>query len=146
MKYITGWHALAIENQEYERKLNIDHIKQYGIIEMQESNKSLLGDYGIDLSKIPYIIEEKPIKNELYYLANPVRATLDMMLHNRYVEIMGISSIYPGRNFREALFNKVKEIWDKVSDTERQEINKFLLIEYKIMWINFEILNNIKIK
>lgn len=129
MKYVTKIHALNILC-----KLNTTGDWHWGGIQwdhptIRESNGSFFGDYGLKQNK------EIPYHNEKYNVANHIRALLDMLLENDFDMAQGMRDNFIDND------KYTKEIFYLVYSMNKlpnwQQINDFMLEEYKLDWYFF---------
>lgn len=135
MKYITGIHAL-------NTPCSLDTCGDWHAsalrwkkIKFLESEYSIFGDYGIEANK------SIPKHDEKFFVANHIRACLDMLLLGDFANLQGMNndfivvSKYNNEIFEKVLLLKNQKHWN--------EIDKFLCKEYKRKWINFKNTHNI---
>lgn len=103
---------------------------------MDESDNSFFGDYGIEKDKKLYDwVSIEKFKGKSYNIANHIRALLDLIYQEKYSIAQGMRDDFiDNGKYTLEIFNKVNEMrvlpyWDT--------INKFMLREYKLQWVNF---------
>ena len=129
MFYITGIHALNIPcSLKTEGDWHASAL-QWKNIQFYSSEKMFFKDYGIEANK------EIPESAERYFVANHIRALLDLLELGKY-------SIAQGMN-REYICNEDydKEIFEKVYSMKKlknwNKINDFMKQEYRLKWLDF---------
>ncbi len=129
MKYITDIHAL---NLPCSLKTCGDwHTSaiQWKNPHTRESENSFFGDYGIEANKT--IPEHK----EKYYVANHIRALLDLLEVGNFAEAQGMNEDFICNSaYDEEVFNMV---YSMRSLPNWLKINKFMGKEYMMKWIDF---------
>lgn len=130
MKYITGVQALNLPC-----KLNTtgDWHSQWihwEPLEFAESDDSFFGDYGIELPK------QVPFHSKPYFVANHIRALLDLLYGQKFSNTQGMKNDYIGNDeYTNEIFEKVYSmhvlnIWP--------QIDRFMEKEYKMQWIRYK--------
>lgn len=129
MLYLTGIHALNIEDSLETCGDWHTSALDWGSIKLQDSNKSIFKDWGIEEGKV--IPEHK----ELYNVANTLRAVLDLM-------IVGMTDYLKGfRNdfFCTDIYNK--EFFSKVIQLKSldnwKDIDNLMKREFMFEWDNY---------
>ena len=126
MKYISNEYALNIP---CSLKSSGDwHYNSYPVekAKLFDSNESYFGDFGI---------EEHVINNKTYFVANHLRAILDLMFCKKFDFLKGFKDDFIVVNdYNSLFFNKVYEfknsnIWN--------DVNNLMKEEYMLDWINF---------
>lgn len=96
---------------------------------MRESEGSLFGDYGIEKDK------KIPEHTEKYYVANHIRAILDLLEEGNFAVAQGMNEDFIcNSKYDEEIFDKVYSMrilknWE--------EIDKFMKKEYMMKWVNY---------
>ena len=129
MTYISGRHALNLP-------CTLDTCGDWHASALQwhtpfirDSNESVYGDYGIEHNK------KIPESNELYSVANHIRAIMDLLELERYTCARGMrddficNDKYTNEIFNLVLWQRKLSHWSKVND--------FMKKEYKISWMDF---------
>lgn len=129
MLYISGVHALNIENSLntcgdwHTSSLNWSDIK------LVNSEQSLFGNWGIELNK------KIPEHTELFNVANDLRAILDLMLQNNLGFLKGFyddficTDEYNAEFFSKVQLLKNCEHWSQIDELMKQEF-MFNWIDY----------------
>lgn len=123
MKYITGiyalnlpcsletcgdWHTSALDWQKLNSKL-------------RESDNSLFGDYGLE------VCDTVPENTGSYYIANTLRALLDLLIDDNIGEAQGIKDDFICNDrYTIEFFEKVIELrnlpnWERINDLMSKE-------------------------
>ena len=129
MKYISGVHALNIENSLntcgdwHASALNWNTIK------LRESNESIFGDWGIEPNK------RIPEHTELYNVADDLRAILDILVDGNTRYLRGFRNDFLCTDeYNDIFFDKVYmlkslEHWDNIDELMRKE--------FMFEWLNY---------
>ena len=129
MKYITGIHALNLNcslettGDWHQSAIQWDNPKT------KESEKSIWGEYGIETNS------HVPHNEGVFYVANHVRALLDLLEEGNFSVAQGMCNNYiDNPKYTKDIFDKVSllknhPLWDK--------IDSFMGKEYKMEWLNF---------
>ena len=130
MKYISGIHALNISCE----LLTCGDWHQSGIqwsnLRLLESDGSLYGDYGIEKDKTI------PEHEELFNVANHIRALLDLLIQGNFSTAQGFNDDYIcNEMYDEEVFDKVSVL--RVNDNW-EEIDRFMGREYYSKWLDYK--------
>lgn len=132
MKYITGTTAFCIPcDLNSPCKWNATK-KDFENITLAESDDSVLKDYGIETDKIiPYHPDE-----ELYNVANHVRAYLDLLLNGDYETL---ASIECSPDVRFEMFKQVRRLLARndIPTVAYIGIDNFMQETYGSLWRSF---------
>lgn len=130
MKYITGIHALNLPcslettGDWHTSALNWQNLK------LRESNESFFGDYGIETCSI---VPENP---GTYYIANTLRALLDLLIDDNIGVAQGIKDDFICNDkYTKEFFEKVIELRDMPN---WKRINDLMCKEYLFEWDTFK--------
>lgn len=135
MKYLSGIYALNLpceldtDGDWHASALDWDKIV------LQESDLSVFGIYGIEEGK------KIPEKESPFCVANHIRAALDLLEQGKYNTLQGLKDDFINNDkYTEELFNKIimlkcKPNWN--------DIDFFILFEYRDEWIAFKNKHNI---
>lgn len=129
MKYITGIQALNIENSKNTCGDWHWSGMDWSNLTLAESSNNILGDWGIEGPK------EVPDNDELYYVADDMRAVLDLMQEGKTGYLIGFrndficTDEYNNEFFSQVLLLKSNKHWDA--------INKLMEREFKGLWIDY---------
>ena len=129
MKYISGIHALNIP-------CSLDTCGDWHCsalpwknIDIRESDDSIYKDYGIDIEK------KVPEHEGSYYVANHIRALLDLICDGNFSEARGMNNDFIcNDNYDTEIFNKVMLL---KNTPNWQKINEFMGKEYRMKWVNY---------
>ena len=127
MKYITGEHALnlpcSLETCGDWHTLSMNWNK----IEFAETEGSVFGEYGIETCDVVPFHE-----GEIFYIANTLRALLDLLKSGRTVLCQGMKNDYICNDkYTKEFFEKVWQIQD-VSG-----VNEIMEREWRLEWIDY---------
>lgn len=132
MKYITGMYALNLN-------CSLDTMGDwhYGCYKWNDIDKklhnsedSIFKDYGIEINTS--VFENK---NKRYFVANHIRACLDILEQGKFGSIQGMNKDFIGNSkYDNEIFNKVLLL---KNNSNWENINKFMINEYGIKWIRF---------
>lgn len=130
MKYITGIHALnlpcSLETCGDWHTSAIQWVKP----QMRDSEEMFFGDYGIECN------HKIPEHNELYNVANTIRALLDLLQEGTFTVAQGMNNDFICNDkYDEEVFNKVYSMkqldnWNK--------IDAFMKKEYRTKWLDYK--------
>ena len=129
MKYITGMQALNLtcnlETSGDWHQPTFDWSK----LEIKNSEDSFFGNYGI------YQNSHIPEHNETFFVANHIRAILDLIYDKKFALAQGMRKDFIcNENYTSEIFNKIYEMrnlkWWK-------DISSFMEKEYKLDWLHF---------
>lgn len=129
MKYITGIQALNIENSKNTCGDWHWSGMDWSNLTLAESSNSILGDWGIEGPK------EVPDNAELYYVADDMRAVLDLMQEGKTGYLIGFrndficTDEYNDEFFSKVLLLKSNKHWDA--------INRLMEREFKGLWVGY---------
>ena len=134
MKYITGIHALNLScSLETCGDWHTSALK-WEKISFKESDESLFGDWGIEKYRII------PNSKEKYYVANHIRALLDLIDDGKFTVAQGMREDYVcAEKYTAEIFNLV---WRLRENKNWTNIESFMKKEYRLDWIKFEGENN----
>ncbi len=130
MQYITGMQALNIPCSlntfgDWHRScMDWHHLS------LKESEGSLWGDYGIEGPKLV------PGNDEKYYVANHIRALLDLLYERKFADAQGMKNDFIGDDqYDEEIFQQVLKMknlpyW--------AEIDAFMEKEYLLQWARYK--------
>lgn len=145
MKYLTGIYALNIENSLNTCGDWHTSALDWNKIELQESDKSIFKDWGIELNK------RIPCHTELYAVANDLRAILDLMESGKTSWLKGFKNDflctdeYNTEFFNKVLLLKESKHWKNIDVLMKREfMNQWEeycgeIAEEKIMNISYNI-------
>ena len=130
MKYISGIHALnltcALETCGDWHQSAI----QWENPRMKESAGSIFGDYGIEKN------HRIPGHDELYNVANHIRALLDLMQDGQFSIAQGMRRDFIGNDaYDTEIFEKVMLLREAPN---WREIDRFMEKEYLMKWVQFK--------
>lgn len=138
MRYITGMHALNLP-------CSLDtcgdwHISSldWGNIEFGETEGTIFSNYGVEeCSRVP--------ENEgTYFVANTLRALLDLLAEGRYDLARGVRKDFICNPVYDEEF-MCKAAYLMQSDKSRyDEIDSFMESEFQLEWMNFKEKNEIR--
>lgn len=130
MKYISGIHALNLPcslstcGDWHQSSLKWENIY------MGETVGSLFGSYGIEKKEV------LPLNKKVFYVANHIRALLDLLVSRNFSTAQGMNEDYICNEQYD------QEIFDKVSQMKTlpywNEIDSFMGKEYKIKWLKYK--------
>lgn len=131
MKYITGEHALNVTcSLETCGDWHASAL-QWKQLNFHESSESFFGDYGIELDR------KIPEHEELYPVANHIRALLDLLIIGNFSIAQGMRDDFICNDkYTNEIFQKVILLKD-YSICNWEEIDMFMGNEYKMSWVNF---------
>ncbi len=130
MLYITGMQALNLPCQldttgDWHRCC-MDWLN----LHLKESKGSLWGDYGIEGPKTI------PDNTRKYYVANHIRALLDMLFEQNFLDAQGMRTDYIGDDkYYDELFRQVMKMKDL---PYWPDVDVFMEKEYLLLWLNFK--------
>lgn len=129
MKYITGIHALNLNNDLDTYGDWHQSGIQWTNPQIRDTDSMFFKDYGLEYNK------KIPEHEKTYITANHIRALLDLLQEGSFSIAQGMKDDFICNDkYDEEIFNKVYlmkvlENWD--------EINKFMLMEYKLKWVEY---------
>jgi hypothetical protein len=124
VRYITGKHALNIENSLNTCGDWHQSALRWQDIDFQETENSLFGEWGIEYNK------SIPNHTEKYAVANDLRAILDLMVDNQLGYIKGFRSDWICTDeYNQIFFDKVIQLKQL---PHWKDINQ--LMKYEFMW------------
>lgn len=132
MKYVSLIHALNLPCDLETCGDWHTSALQWKRINYLESNRSIFGNYGIEVGK------RIPEHDGIYNVANHIRALLDMLVFKQFSLAQGMRDDFICNDkYTNEIFEKVYQLnnlahWD--------EINKFMENEYMMQWINWSII------
>ena len=126
MTYVTGIHALNLPchldtcGDWHTSALRWDDVSS------ADTADSIFGDYGIEDG------HTIPLHNGCYYVANHIRACLDLLEQGKYAQVQGMKRNLIGNDkYTREIFHMVK----KLSKTKNwPDINRFMEKEYLLQW------------
>lgn len=130
MRYLTGVHALNIPCNLNTTGDWHSSALQWEKLNIKESDDTLLKDYGIE--------EEKkiPTYSETFYVANHIRALLDMLIDGDFSNAQGMRKDYICNDkYNNEIFSKVMS-FENLSNWN--DIDKFMSDEYRLKWLNYK--------
>lgn len=129
MRYITGIHALNVGcSLETGGDWHVSALR-WKDLTWVESESMFFKEYGIEVNK------SIPEHTGKYYVANHIRACLDLLQLGKFSVIQGMNndficnSRYDNEVFMKVYSMRVLGNWN--------EINEFMKHEYKVKWLNF---------
>lgn len=135
MEYITGIHALNIENSLNTCGDWHTSALKWQNIEVLESTKSIFGNWGIEQNK------KIPEHKGFYNVANDLRAILDMLEQGRVRYLKGFYNDFIGTDeyntefFKKVILLKDSKYWNEINHLMKMEFmwewDKFIQIEEK---------------
>lgn len=131
MQYITGMHALNLP-------CSLDTCGDWHTSAIQwenpnikESNQMFFKDWGIEAD---HIIPNH--NNQKFYVANHIRALLDLLEMENYTVPQGMNKDFIcNDNYDELIFDMVAKM--RILQNWK-EIDKFMEREYKLKWVNYK--------
>lgn len=130
MKYVTGVQALNIPCElETTGDWHRSAIRWTELC-LRDSDTMFFGEYGIESEKTVPEHEGK------YYVANHIRALLDLLQEGDFSNAQGMRKDYIGNdNYNAEVFRQVKKLsvlvnWPQIDD--------FMTREYKVSWLLFK--------
>lgn len=129
MWYISGIHALNIPcSLETSGDWHTSALKWKNIY-MKNTENSIYGEWGIEGNK------KIPNNEGLYYVANHIRALLDLLEDGKYDVAQGMREDYI---CNEKYTKEVHDMVYKMKQLEHWDtINDFMCKEYKIDWLRY---------
>lgn len=132
--YLSGIHALNINCQLNTTGDWHSSALRWNVIDerLVDSEKSIFGDYGIEINKSISFVNEK----NKYNVANHIRACLDMLAEGKLAELQGMrkdficTDEYDDEIFEKVLLLKTQPNWN--------EIDAFMKKEYMLKWVNYK--------
>ncbi len=132
MKYITGIHALNLPCKLETYGDWHQSALKWKNISIKESDSTILGNYGIEKEHLI------PEHSELYNSANHIRALLDLIIDGNFAVAQGMRNDFIcNEKYTIIIFDVLKSIWNKLSIKQKQDINSFMLKEYKLDWFKY---------
>lgn len=130
MFYVTGIFALNIVcNLDTSGDWHASALR-WNDVQIMDSEKAFFGEYGIEGKK------HIPEHTELYYVANHIRALLDLLEMGKFSIAQGMNKDYIcNDNYNKEIFEKVYSM-KNLSNWE--EIDEFMKKEYMMKWINYK--------
>lgn len=130
MKYITGIQALNIPcSLDTTGDWHRDGIS-WDPIAFADSESSVFGDYGIEGPK-PVTV----LNGRCYFVANHIRACLDMIASGQFEKAQCMRKDYIGNDiYDEEIFSQVLKLKNKEN---WPEIDRFMSEEYMMKWRRF---------
>lgn len=130
MRYITGIHALNL-------KCLLDtcgdwhsSALKWKDISFKESEETILKDWGIEAN------HSIPEHTEKYYVANHIRALLDLIADGKFSVAQGIREDYICNEKYTPIV--LEMVWKLREQSNWEEIDNFMKKEYKLDWIKFK--------
>lgn len=132
MEYISGMYALNLtcdlETCGDWHTSALDWQKVYTM----ESNGSLFGNYGIESNR------SIPEHSGTYYVANHIRAILDLMYEERFGCIQGMKEDFiVTDNYNEEIFELVDKLINHSTPDKANRIKEFMCREYRLEWVDY---------
>ena len=130
MYYVTGIFALNIMCElETSGDWHSSALK-WNNVQIADSEKSFFGNYGIEGKK------HIPEHTELYYVANHIRALLDLLEMGKFTVAQGMNKEFIcNDSYNEEIFEKVLTM--QVLDNWKS-IDEFMKKEYLMKWIKYK--------
>ena len=130
MKYLTGKHALNIECELDTFGDWHQSAIQWENLSLCESQDSIFGEYGIESEK------QIPNHSNKYYVANHIRALLDMLEQGNFPIAQGMKNDFIcNDSYTEEIFMKVEMLNNQ---PHWNLIDEFMGREYKVQWLQFK--------
>lgn len=130
MKYITGMQALNLPCSLNTSGDWHQSSMSWSELDMRESVGSFFGNYGIELNSCI------PNSTGVFYVANHIRALLDLLFEEKYSLAQGMRKDFICTNEYD------NEIFEKVSTMKIlpywENINNFMIKEYKMLWLSYK--------
>lgn len=129
MQYITGIHALNLPcNLNTTGDWHTSGI-QWEKPHTQDSSDSIFGEWGIEAG------HKIPDHQGTYFVANHIRACLDMLAAGDFSDLKGMRDDYICHDeYTPLIFGKVLSLRDS---SMWDAINRFMEREYRMQWIHF---------
>lgn len=121
MIYVSGIHALNIEDSLETCGDWHTSALSWSNLDLRDSSKSVFGSWGIELNK------KVPEHEELYNVANTLRAVLDLMSDGQVGYLRNFrddffcTDKYNEEFFRQVILLKDNEHWSKINDLMKRE-------------------------
>lgn len=129
MKYITGVHALNIDNSLNTCGDWHTSALDWQNIELVESESSIFEDWGIETNK------EIPEHTETYNVADDLRAILDLMADGHLGYLKGFRNDFICTDeYNQQFFNKVYQLKEL---TNWEDISNLMKNEFMWEWIKY---------
>lgn len=129
MMYLSGVHALNIEDSLETCGDWHTSALNWGTIKLHDSTKTVFGDWGIEADK------KIPEHEELYNVANTLRAILDLMVDKQTRYLKGFRDDFiMVDTYNTEFFEKVYLLKDLQN---WQDINNLMKREYMFLWDKF---------
>ena len=130
MLYLTGMQALNIPclldttGDWHQSCMDWEHLN------LRESTNNFWGDWGIEGSK------QIPRNTGTFYVADHLRALLDMLFDKNFLDAKGLRNDYIGTDQYDDLF--FRQIMKMRTLPYWPEVYAFMEHEYFFKWVNFE--------
>ena len=133
MRYITGIHALNLSCAlETCGDWHMSALK-WRDLTFKDSEDSFLSEYGIEANR------EIPETSERFFVANHIRALLDLLLDGNFSVAQGMRDDFICNEvYTQEIFIKVSEIMRHVGVDLARKIDEFMCREYKLDWLKFK--------
>lgn len=129
MRYITGEHALNLSCKLETCGDWHTSALRWKNITFMNSEDSIYGDYGIEPN------HRIPEHDEVYYVANHIRALLDLLDMGNFAVAQGMREDFIcNEEYTDEVFEQVSKLKEH-KNWER--IKEFMGKEYKLDWVNF---------
>jgi hypothetical protein len=131
IKYISGIHALnLICNLDTPGDWHRSALAWKNLT-IRNSKNSVFGNWGIEPN------HEIPNRKGKFYVANHIRALLDLIADGNFAEAQGMRNNFIGDSkYDKIVFEKIKLL--KIQSNWK-EINNFMNNEYMMRWIKYEL-------
>ena len=132
MEYISGMHALNLEcNLETCGDWHTSALNWQNIT-IRDSEKSIFGVYGIESDK--YI----PEHTEKYYVANHIRALLDLISEEKFGSAQGMRNDFiVTEKYDLEIFELIDKLIKHSTTDKASKIKEFMCKEYRLDWVNY---------
>ena len=130
MQYLTGVHALNLRCEldtcgDWHRSA-----LAWKNLTIRDTENSIFGDYGLEFNK------KIPNHEELFTVANHIRALLDLIAEHDFPNAQGMKEDFIcDDQYTVEIFNKIMILCDLPG---YKEIDEFMQKEYRLEWINFK--------
>ena len=130
MKYLSGIHALNLPcNLMTCGDWHSSGI-QWRNLTLLDSDRSILGDYGIEYNKFV------PEHVETFNVANHIRALLDLLIQGKYTVAQGMNKDFIcNETYDDEIFNLVSVLKTHVN---WKNIDRFMGKEYCSKWLDYK--------
>lgn len=129
MKYITGIHSLNLPCKLETTGDWHTSALRWKDISYKESTESIYGEWGIEPN------HTMPEHEETYYMANHIRALLDLLDDGKFTVAQGMREDFICNETYTPLV--LDMVWKLRNHPNWENISEFMKREYRLTWLNY---------